>query len=76
MDRTASARCQPAWAPRAPASAVRVRGRAPALKTTAAAVADADAPAETIQPVLPREDLKAGIAGFYDESSGLWESMW
>jgi hypothetical protein len=41
---------------------------APATATTAGA--------DDIQPVLPRAELKAGIAGFYDESSSLWESMW
>lgn len=40
---------------------------------TAAAV---PAPASSIQPVIPREELKAGIASFYDESSSLWEDMW
>jgi tocopherol O-methyltransferase len=25
---------------------------------------------------LQKKELKAGIANFYDESSGLWESMW
>ena len=33
---------------------------------TTAALADASAP----------PGLKEGIAGLYDESSGLWESMW
>ena len=46
-----------------------------------AAVAGPDAPPvapapASIQPVVPRAELSEGIASFYDESSGLWESMW
>ena len=53
--------------------------RRPTLPAVVFAVADHDAPpvsATSIQPVVPRAELSAGIASFYDESSGLWESMW
>jgi hypothetical protein len=37
-------------------------------------------PARTAAPLRPRDpqidDLKKGIATFYDESSGLWEEVW
>ncbi|KAJ1636929.1 hypothetical protein T492DRAFT_860821 [Pavlovales sp. CCMP2436] len=29
-----------------------------------------------VQEVYSRADLKSGIAGFYDASSGLWEGIW
>jgi tocopherol O-methyltransferase len=32
--------------------------------------------APAVQEVYSRADLKAGIAGFYDASSGLWEGIW
>jgi tocopherol O-methyltransferase len=40
-----------------------------------AGAAGAGAPA-AVQEVYSRADLKTGIAGFYDASSGLWEGIW
>ena len=58
------------------ALATRTHRRAGPVPAIADPDAPSAAPAPSIQPIIPRAELSEGIASFYDESSGLWESMW